>query len=67
MDSLLTNVYVGRLGLEKRLCTMNWEIAPNKGDIIFYGDEFYKVMYCLLDVDNDKYNVFVRLATEEDY
>lgn len=67
MKSLLSNVYLGRLGFEKKLCSYNYDITPSKGDIIFYNDDFYKVMYCLFDVDNNEYNVFVRLATEEDY
>ena len=64
--SLSIKVYRGKLGLEKKLCDIDTGIAPSKGDIIFYNDEFYKVMYCLFDIERDEYNVFVRLATEED-
>lgn len=67
MRSLSVTVYLGKLGNEKRLCTYDGDISPSKGDIIFYDEELYKIMYCLLDIDNDEYNIFVRLATEEDY
>lgn len=62
-------VYLGQFGSEIRLCDLPPEsdIIPQKGDFIFYGSEPYKVMYCMVDVDNDEYSIFVRRAVEEDF
>lgn len=71
MISEITNigVYLGQFGSEIRLCDLPPEadIIPQKGDFIFYDTEPYKVMYCMVDVDNGEYSVFVRRAVEEDF
>ena len=71
MISETTNigVYLGSFGSETRLCDLSPEcdIIPQKGDFFFFGTEPYKVMYCMLDVDNGEYTVFVRRACEEDF
>mgnify|MGYP004649698609 FL=1 len=62
-------VYLGQFGSETRLCDLSSEsdIIPQKGDFIFYDTEPYKVMYCMVDVDNGEYSIFVRRAVEEDF
>lgn len=62
-------VYLGQFGNETRLCDLPPEsdIISQKGDFIFYDSEPYKVMYCMVDVDNGEYSVFVRRAVEEDF
>ena len=62
-------IYLGQFGNETRLCNLPYEsdIIPQKGDFIFYNSETYKVIYCMLDVDDGEYNVFVRMAVEEDF
>lgn len=62
-------VYLGRFGEEQRLFTMPLEIdlIPNKGDFIYYEDEPYKVLYCMLNVQDGEYTIFVRRAVEEDF
>ena len=62
-------VYLDQFGSETRLCDLSPEsdIIPQKGDFIFYDTEPYKVMYCMVDVDNGEYSVFVRRAVEEDF
>lgn len=62
-------VYLGQFGSETRLCDLPPEadIIPQKGDFIFCDGEPYKVMYCMVDVDNGEYSVFVRRAVEEDF
>ena len=61
-------IYVGRFGGEKYLCDMSeTDYLPSKGDFIFYNCEVYKVLYVMYDMDDDVFNVFVRLAVEEDY
>lgn len=62
-------VYLGQFGKEQRLCELPPEsdIIPQKGDFIFYDNEPYKVMYCMVDVDNGEYSIFVRRAIEEDF
>lgn len=71
MISEITNIgiYLGQFGSETRLCDLPPEsdIIPQKDDFIFYDNEPYKVMYCMIDVDNGEYSVFVRRATEEDF
>lgn len=67
------SVYEGRFGEEKRLFDPEdvdnfiLDITPRKGDFVFYNETTYKILYCMLDVDNDEYNVFVREAIEEDF
>lgn len=63
------NVYLGQFCSERLLCNLSIEadIIPHKGDFIFYNDETYKIMYCMLDVDHGEYSVFVRVAIEEDF
>ena len=61
-------IYVGRFGEEKYLCDMSeTDYLPFKGDFIFYNCEVYKVLYVMHDMDDDVFDVFVRLAVEEDY
>lgn len=66
-------VYLGRFGEEQLLFdpeevdTFMLDITPRKGDFIFYNATTYKVLYCMNDVDNDEYAIFVRQAVEEDY
>ena len=62
-------VYLGQFGSETRLCDLPPEsdIIPQKGDFIFCDGEPYKVMYCMVDVDNGEYSIFVRRAVEEDF
>lgn len=67
---MVIKVYEGRFGYEKFLYEAlgkNCNISPNKGDFIFCNDEAYKVMYIMLDYDNQEYLVFVRKTTEEDF
>ncbi len=63
------SVYLGQFGEEQRLCNLSSEsdIIPQKGDFIFYDCEPYKVMYCMVDVDDGEYSIFVRRAVEEDF
>lgn len=71
MISEITNigVYLGQFGSETLLYNPPPEsdIIPQKGDFIFYDGEPYKVMYCMVDVDNGEYSIFVRRAVEEDF
>lgn len=66
-------VYKGKFGYEELLFnpeevdTFILDITPRKGDFIFYDTTTYKVMYCMNDVDNDEYLIFVREAIEEDF
>lgn len=63
------NVYLGRFGEEQLLFKMPLEvdILPQKDDFIFYDEETYKVLYCMLDVQNGEYIIFVRRMIEEDF
>lgn len=71
MISEITNigVYLGQFGDETRLYNppLESDIIPQKGDFIFYDSETYKVLYCMLDVDDGEYSIFVRRAIEEDF
>lgn len=71
MISEITNisVYLGGFGSEARLYDIPPEsdILPQKGDFIFYDNESYKIMYCMLDIDDGEYSIFVRRAVEEDF
>lgn len=62
-------VYEGKFGEEQRLFQLSdcANVLPQKGDFVFYDEETYKVMYVLLDYDDDEYSVFVRKAIEEDF
>lgn len=42
-------------------------IIPSKGDFIFYDNTMYKVLYKIIDIDNNECDVFVIRACEEDY
>ena len=67
---MVTKVYEGRFGYESFLyeaAGQVGDVCPCKGDFIFYEDETYKVMYIMLDYDNNEYLVFVRKTTEEDF
>lgn len=67
------NVYEGRFGEEMLLLSDDTlpndalTILPQKGDFIHYNGEVYKVMYAMVDVDNEEYAIFVRKAIEEDF
>lgn len=62
-------VYEGQFGNEKLLFSDDGclTILPQKGDFVFYKTEVYKVMYAMVDIDNEEYSIFVRKAIEEDY
>ena len=67
---MVIKVYERRFGYESFLyeaLRKNGDVCPCKGDFIFYKDETYKVMYIMLDYDNQEYLVFVRKTTEEDF
>ena len=67
---MVIKVYEGRFGYESFLYEASGQVGdvrPTKGDFIFYKDETYKVMYIMLDYDNQEYLVFVRKTTEEDF
>ena len=67
---MVIKVYEGRFGYESFLYEASGQIGdvcPTKGDFIFYENETYKVMYIMLDYDNNEYLVFVRKTTEEDF
>ena len=67
---MVIKVYEGCFGYESFLYEASGQIGnicPSKGDFIFYKDETYKVMYVMLDYDNNEYLVFVRKTTEEDF
>lgn len=63
------NVYEGRFEAERLLFSDNDDliILPHKGDFIHYNGEVYKVMYTIVDVDNEEYAIFVRKSIEEDF
>lgn len=42
-------------------------IIPSKGDFIFYDNIMYKVLYKIIDIDNNECDVFVIRACDEDY
>lgn len=62
-------VYQGQFMEERFLFEIPPEMnyAPSKGDFLFYHGTAYKVLYAMLDVDDDEYIVFVREAVEEDF
>lgn len=61
-------IYTGRFGDERWLCDMRDEdYLPQKNDLIFYQGVTYRVLYVMHDLDDNMYNVFVRMAVEEDY
>lgn len=63
-------IYEGKFGNEQLLFDDVYDslsIAPQKGDFVFYKTEVYKVMYAMVDIDNEEYSIFVRKAIEEDY
>ena len=67
---MVIKVYEGRFGYESFLYEASGQVddvCPTKGDFIFYENETYKVMYIMLDYDNQEYLVFVRKTTEEDF
>ena len=67
---MVIKVYEGRFGYESFLYEalgQVGDVCPTKGDFIFYEDETYKVMYIMLDYDNNEYLVFVRKTTEADF
>ena len=67
---MVMKVYEGRFGYEHFLYEAlgkNGDVCLNKNDFIFYHDETYKVMYVMVDYDNQEYLVFVRKTTEEDF
>lgn len=62
------NVYLGKFGQEKKIFSipLNTPI-PQKGDMVYYHDEVYKVLYHMLDISHGEDAIFVRMAVEEDY
>lgn len=65
---MTTNYYLGRFGEEHFLFEDKTANAtPFKGDIIYFDNEFYKVMYRIIDYDTNDIDVFVREVIEEDF
>lgn len=64
-------VYQGRFSEEHFLFEIpsHMNYTPSKGDFLFYHGTSYKVLYIMLNVDDDdeEYIVFVREAVEEDF
>lgn len=66
-------MYEGRYGYEKFLDNYvsakgeEINIIPSKGDFIFYGNIIYRVLYKLIDIDNNECDVFVVRASEEEF
>lgn len=66
-------MYEGRFEYEKFLDNYvlsngkEINIIPSKGDFIFYDNTMYKVLYKIIDIDNNECDVFVIRACEEDY
>lgn len=71
MTNELTDVrfYLGCFGNEKLLVitSISTNLLPHKDDFIYFDGEAYKVLYHMLDIDHNEYNIFIRLATEEDF
>lgn len=60
--------YVGKLSYESFLFSdTGQQYYPNKNDFILYNNIIYKVMYIMLDYDNNKLNAFIRETIEEDF
>ena len=61
--------YVGKLGEEQLLFSASKEELVNyhKNDFVFYNDEVYKILYTMHDFDYKEYDVFMRVAVEEDF
>lgn len=61
--------YVGKLGEERLLFSTSKEelIGFNKNDFVLYNNEVYKILYTMHDFYYEEYNVFMRVATEEDF
>lgn len=55
--------------LDNYVCTNGEEIniIPSKGDFIFYDTTMYRVLYKIIDIDNNECDVFIKRACEEDY
>lgn len=62
-------VYKGQFMEEQFLCEIPPDVAyvPTRGEFLFYHGTSYKVLYSMLDVDDDEYIVFVRETVEEDF
>lgn len=66
-------MYEGRFKYEKFLDNYvlsngkEINIIPSKGDFIFYDNTMYRVLYKIIDIDNNECDVFVIRACEEDY
>lgn len=66
-------MYEGRFEYEKFLDNYvlnngkEINIIPSKGDFIFYDNTIYRVLYKIIDIDNNECDVFVVRASEEDY
>lgn len=66
-------MYEGRFEYEKFLDNYvlnngkEINIIPSKGDFIFYDNTMYRVLYKIIDIDNNECDVFVIRACEEDY
>ena len=62
-------IYEGRFGYEQYLFELDSdaEWLPIKDEFIFYNENVYKVLYIISDYDNNEIDIFVRMATEEDY
>lgn len=66
-------MYEGRFEYEKFLDNYvlsngkEINIIPSRGDFIFYDNTMYRVLYKIIDIDNNECDVFVIRACEEDY
>lgn len=62
-------IYQGRFSEEHFLFEIpsHMNYTPSKGDFLFHHGTSYKILYIMLDVDDDEYIVFVREAVEEDF
>lgn len=64
-----TNFYVGKFGEERLLFSTSKEEFTNyhKNDFVLYNNEVYKILYTMHDFYYEEYNVFMRVAVEEDF
>lgn len=66
---MIVRVYEGQFGKESLLFSFkeSERILPRNGDFIYYDGETYKVLYYLINVNDNEYCLFVRKSIEEDF